>query len=316
MVYRLLLVAVLCATFAPRASARGVSSRFIAEVRTGWKKPVRALAVSPKGQLLAAGGDDRQLILYDLAKRRTRWISSARGPITALVFSPNGKWLAIGWQGLWIDVVAVKSGRVLRRIGPLKGWPRSLACSPGGKLLAVAGQAQQIALFDPATGKARGVLTGHTSWVNHVTFSDDGKRIAGAGWDHAVRIWDVARRKLLRSVRGHRYAVNAVVFSRNGKWLISASDDQHLRRIQVSSGKVVTDRRSPAVTCLARSRRAGLVVGGTFRGRLLLLHEKHVSPTKVINAHRGQVFVVAVTPKGRVVVTGGRDGKIKLWKGK
>jgi WD40 repeat protein len=316
MLYRLLLVAALWAALSSPAVARVGSARFIADVRTGWKKPVRALAVSPKGRLLAAGGDARQMILYDLKKRRTLWISSARGPVTALAFSADGKWLAIGWQGLWVDLVAVRSGRLIRRIGPLKGWPRSLDFSPGGKLLAVAGQAQQIALYDPATGKARGLLIGHTSWVNHVTFSDDGRHIAGAGWDHAVRIWDVARRKLLRSVRGHRYAVNAVVFSRNGRHLISASDDQHLRQIQVRTGKVVTNRRSPAVTCLARARRANLVVGGTFRGRLLFMREKLASPTKVLNAHRGQVFAVAVTPNGRMVVTGGRDGKVKLWKGR
>jgi len=316
MIYRIVLVAALCVAVAPRAAAQGKSSRFIAEVRTGWRKPVRALALSPSGRLLAAGGDARQLILYDLKKRRTRWISSARGPITALAFSPDGKSLAIGWKGSRVDLVAVKSGRVLRRIGPLKGWPRSLAFAPGGKVLAVAGQAQQIALFDPATGKALALLTGHTSWVNQVAFSDDGKRIAGAGWDHAVRIWEVASRTLLRSVHAHRYAVNAVVFSRNGKWILSASDDQHVRRIQVRSGKVVADRQSPAVLCLARARGTGLVVAGTFRGRLLYLGEKLATPTKILNAHRGQVFAVAVTPKGRLVITGGRDGKIKLWKGR
>lgn len=316
MSFRLLLSVAVGYALLPLAPAPGQSRRFITEVHTGWKKPVRALAVGPKGRLLAAGGDASQLILYDLKKRRTRWISSARGAVTALAFSPDGKRLAIGWRGKRVDLVAVKSGRVLRRIGPLKGWPRSLAFSPNGKLLAVAGQAQQIALFDPSSGKARGLLTGHTSWVNHVIFSDDGKRLAGAGWDRAVRIWDVASRKLLRSVRGHHYAVNAVVFSRSGKYVLSASDDQHLRRIEVASGKVVTNLRSPAVICLARARRTRLVVGGTFRGRLLYLSEKLAAPTKVLQAHRRQVFAVAVTPNGRVVITGGRDGKIKLWKGR
>ncbi len=316
MLFRLLLAALCCAALSPKALAQGGSSRYIGEIRTGWKKPVRALAMSTKGRLLAAGGDSKQLILYDLGRRRTRWISSARGPITALAFSPDGKSLAIGWRGRWVDLVAVKSGRVLRRLGPLSGWPRSLAFSPSGKVLAVAGQAQQIALFDPATGKAKGLLTGHTSWVNHVTFSLDGKHIAGAGWDHAVRIWDVASGKLLRSVRVHRYAVNSVVFSRKGKWLISASDDQHLLRILVRTGKVLSNRKSPAVICLARASSADLVVGGTFRGRLLLFREKMGKPVKILKVHRGQVFAVAVTPNGRVVITGGRDGKIKLWKGR
>jgi WD40 repeat protein len=215
-----------------------------------------------------------------------------------------------------VDLVAVGSGRVVRRIGPLRGWPRSLAFSPQGKLLAVAGQAQQIALFDPATGKAQGLLVGHTSWVNQVSFSDDGRRIASAGWDHAVRIWDVARRSLLRSVRGHKYAVNAVVFLRGGKWLVSASDDQHLRRIHVTTGKVQLNRRSPAVTCLARARHADLLVGGTFRGRLIWVRDKALTASNVVNVHRGQVFAVAVTPRGDLVITGGRHGKVKLWKGR
>ena len=84
----------------------------------------------------------------------------------------------------------------------------------------------------------------------------------------------------------------------------------------MKTGKTVTNRRSPPVICLARARNTGLVVGGTFRGRLLMLREKLVAPTKILNAHRGQVFAVAVTPSGRVVITGGRDGKIKLWKGR
>jgi WD40 repeat protein len=300
----------------PGSLSHAQSRRFVAEIKTGWKKPVRALAVGPKGRLLVAGGDDKQLVLYDLKKRRTRWISSVRGPITALAFSPDGKTVAIGWQGKQLDLLAVKTGRLLRRIGPLPGWPRSLAFSPGGKLLAVAGQAQQIALYDPSTGKSRGRLTGHTSWVNHVSFSDDGKRLAGAGWDHAVRIWDVASRKLLRSIRDHRYAVNAVVFSRRGDYVISAADDQRLRRTRVSTGKSVTNRRSPAVICLARAKKSSLLVGGTHRGRLLYLTERLNHPTKVLVAHRGQVFAVAVTPRGKHVITGGRDGKIKLWKGK
>jgi WD40 repeat protein len=308
------LAVVFCVVFGAPAHARVGPARMLAEVPTGWKKPVRALAMDAGGKLLAVGGDSKQLLLYSLSKRRTLWVSSTRGPVTALAFSPDGKLLALGWQGREVDLLSVSTGRLVRRIRNLKGWPRSLTFSPDGKVLAVAGQFQQIALFDPATAKVKGVLAGHTSWVNDVTFSPDGKRVAGAGWDHAVRVWDAASGKLLKSGFGHRFAVNSVVFTADGKLVISASDDQSLRVWKASSGVALKRVRGPAIISLVRARKAPVLVGGTYRGRLLYMQPDKLQPRRVIQAHRGQLFAVAVTPDGRVVATGGRDGKVKLWR--
>ena len=41
-------------------------------VKTGWRKAVRALSFGPKGQLLAAAGDARQILLHDVAKGQRR----------------------------------------------------------------------------------------------------------------------------------------------------------------------------------------------------------------------------------------------------
>ncbi|MFH2006441.1 MAG: WD40 repeat domain-containing protein [bacterium] len=308
------LAVVLGVCIGARAHARVGPAGAPAEVPTGWKKPVRAVAIDPAGRFLAAGGDSKQLLLYDLPKRRTLWVSSTQGPVTALAFSPDGKLLALGWQGREVDLLSVSSGRILRRVRGLKGWPRSLVFSPDGKVLAVAGQSQQIVLVDPATAKVRRVLAGHTSWVNDVAFSPDGRRVAGAGWDHAVRVWDAASGKLLQSAFGHRFAVNSVVFTADGKHLISTSDDQFLRVWNASSGLAVKRVRGPGIICLALARKAAVLVGGTYRGRLLYLQPDKLQPGRVIQAHRGQLFAVAVSSSGRLVATGGRDGKVKLWR--
>jgi WD40 repeat protein len=296
------------------ARARVRTPRAAGEVRIGWKVPVRSVALGPKGRLLVAGGDAGEVVIYDTVQGRIRWRLSARGKVTALALSPDGRRLAVGWQGRHVELVDATTGRGVRRLGPLKGWPRSLAFSPKGDVLAVAGQAQRIALFDPKTGRALGELRGHTSWISHVAFSPDGRLLASAGWDHAVRIWDVRAQQLLRSAFGHRFAVNAVVFTHDGRTVISASDDQTMRVIKVRSGVSLKRIRGPAITTLALAARADRLVAGTFNGRLVNLTQKQLHAHRVVAAHKGAVLTCAISPDGRLAVTGGRDGRVRIWK--
>ena len=296
------------------ASGRTPRVQGAGEVKTGWRTPVRSVAVDSAGMVLAAGGDTGEIVIYDLAKQRIRLRLSARGRVTCLAITPDGKHLAVGWKGSYVELVSLATGRSVRRFGPLAGWPLGLAFSPKGDRLAVAGRAQRIALYDVASGRAQGTLAGHTSWVNAVAFSPDGSRVAGAGWDHAVRVWDVAQRKLVTSGFGHRFALNSVTFTQDGKRVITASDDQTLRVFHARTGTALKRVPGPAITCLARAGTSARLVAGTYNGRLLLLREQQMHPRRIQPAHRGAVLTVAVTANGRLAVTGGRDGRVRMWR--
>jgi len=58
------------------------------------EKDIRALAFFPDPRFLASGGKDRQIKLWDLEARTAVASLSVQGAVTAVVVSPNGRWLA------------------------------------------------------------------------------------------------------------------------------------------------------------------------------------------------------------------------------
>jgi WD40 repeat protein len=64
---------------------------------TGHTAPVRAAAFSPDGRLLATAGDDRSIIIWDVATG-TRWATLAGHdqPVTTIAWGPGGTSLISG----------------------------------------------------------------------------------------------------------------------------------------------------------------------------------------------------------------------------
>lgn len=185
----------------------------------GW---VNALAFSPDGKMLASGGSDAAVNLWDSTNGKglrtfggeLAEIKDYYGGVTALAFTPNGKTLAgsmvTGGGGpdgssTWkTDVFLwdVSSGRVLGGFSVTGSKILSLAFSPNGRWLASGVTGNVVAVWDAATGQLLKTFTGQVDGVDFVMFTPDGTQVWGGSWDRAVNVWDVTSGTHVRVIEG------------------------------------------------------------------------------------------------------------------
>ncbi|KIK06362.1 hypothetical protein K443DRAFT_3143 [Laccaria amethystina LaAM-08-1] len=160
---------------------------------------IRSVRFSPDGKLLATGAEDRQIRIWDIAKKRIRHIFDGhQQEIYSLDFSKDGRLIVSG------------SGDKTTRIWDM--YDKSC------KILTIS-DADSL---------------NNDAGVTSVAISPDATLVAAGSLDSIVRVWDVASGTLLERLRGHRDSVYSVAFTPDGKGLVSGSLDKSLKYWDVS----------------------------------------------------------------------------------
>ncbi|MXV75921.1 hypothetical protein F4Z99_16810 [Candidatus Poribacteria bacterium] len=215
-------------------------ARFPHEIR------VMTAEISNDGTLLATGGRDNKVKLYDVETEKLHHTLSGHiGPIQALAFSPDGTLLVssggTNWEELAGDdgitytfssresvvdktakVWDVATGENIATFEHL-GAVRAIAFSPDGTLLATSAGRTDIR----STKTWQDITTLSTVNATSLTFSPDGTRIAVgmSGRQPTVQIWDIATRKPIATFIGHKRDIQSLAFSPDSRLLASGGSD-------------------------------------------------------------------------------------------
>jgi WD40 repeat protein/serine/threonine protein kinase len=240
-----------------------------------WRRaPVREIAVSPDGRLLAVAHPNR-IQLWNLKEGTPAGSLAAGGDerFGYVTISPDGNLLCArfdrdGSTGYFIwDLVG-------RRLRGRLGWDLDSAYgatfSPDGRLLACAGGGG-VKVFDAKTLQERLFLRG--DYTYSLAFSPDSQVLAIPSVQQGVvRLWNLATNREVAVLRFPGTPLGAF-FSPDGKSLFA------------------TAYRSCRIWNLAGA-----------------------GDKRVLAGHTGGVPVVAFSPNGALLAAGGKDNSVSLWK--
>ncbi|KAF8068657.1 chromatin associated protein [Lyophyllum atratum] len=270
---------------------------------------IRSVRFSPDGKLLATGAEDRQIRIWDIAKKQIRRVFDGhQQEIYSLDFSRDGRLIVSG------------SGDKTARIWDMNGG--------SSKVLTINDQ-------DSLNSDAG---------VTSVAISPNGQLVAAGSLDTIVRIWDVSTGTLLERLRGHRDSVYSVSFTPDGKGLVSGSLDKTLKYWDVSalmSAATIKGRKESAnepppkrpgdkpsvspctmdfvghkdyVLSVSVSHDGQWVVSGSKDRCVQFWDSRNATLQFMLQGHKNSVISLDVNPAGGMLATGSGDSLARIWR--
>jgi WD40 repeat protein len=266
-------------------------------------------------QFVLSGSSDLSLRIWDtqsgLERQRLYGLSDNLWRVAA---RSDGYMVAASSRTGLVHVWQVGSGQELYRLAGHSDETTGLAFSPDGRMLLSASKDRTIKLWDIVSGELVRSFHGHSDWVWGVAWSPDGRTMVSGSSDNTLRLWDVASGAELQCFTGHGNRVHAVAFSPDGKQLVSGSWDETLRLWDIASGTtigsfaghsgtVASVAFSPDGQRIAFASANSVCVWDIAREELIYRFREH----------RDEVFTVSFSRDGRSILSGSRDGTLRLW---
>ncbi|CBH15271.1 hypothetical protein, conserved [Trypanosoma brucei gambiense DAL972] len=189
-----------------RSSSSGKSGghKFVCGFVGGHQNWVRTVAVSSgmsalpsHGPLVASGGDDRTVQVWDPRSRRpTHTFYEHTDSVRSVDFHPDGCSIATGSSDHTINVYDLRLNRLLQHYGAHDGAVNEVRFAPTGSWLLSASADGTAKLWDLKEGYLYCTLSAHEGGVYTSRFSDDSRHLVTAGQDGLVMMW---RTGLLRT---------------------------------------------------------------------------------------------------------------------
>ena len=277
---------------------------------------VRAAAFSPRGDLIAVGGEGSTVTLWDSRTLASRGrLKAAAGWIRDIAFREHGALVA----------AACDDGTVRTWGTDCTGPEVPIPCH-GRAIYSVAFTADDtlmVTASDDNTASIRALagrdaalhVLAHPKRCYCARFSPDARLVYTACEDGIVRAWSVASGRQMTDFAVHGGAVNWVAVSPDGGRLATASSDGTVGIWSAADQRLVHRLTGPArqVWKVAFSPDGSRVAAVSGAGTLHLWDSATGRRLPDLHGHGDEAWTVVFAPDGRTIASGGLDRTVRVW---
>ena len=258
--------------------------QFSEQVTFGEALAIQATAISPLENLVAVGGLDGAIRLWDLEVRNK--LATLRSDMHKRT----------GHEGL-VTTLAISADSALLASGHLDG---------------------AIHMWRLDTGEEIKVKLGHEAAVSALAFSPDGKTLASGGQDSALKLWELeglrlgeARRRLHRQPA----AVSALAYAREGAVIITGHSNRLLRIQDAVTGRLTSTLRGheAGISCLCVSPDGNLVASGGQDRTVRIFDLQQRLQVALLEGHKKTISSLDFFPDGEHVASVAMENSLMLW---
>ena len=300
------------------------------------QSPIWTLQFSPDGKSIAVG-KYQWIEVWDIdTQQLIHTYEPHASAVRCLTFSRDGKTLFAGGglaaQSGELRIWDVASEELLNTLEIHADTIESIAISPDETKLLTASMDEYSAILSIAQEAEVGNET--TTWLSqHVgrvlcaLYHPDGTYFATGSEDKTIKVWHPENHTVLVNFDGNDDAVYSLAYAAGDELIVSGSADNTIRSWRVTVGgtsgpeaytgalvREYNGHQGPvySVDCGMWNNQE-IIVSGSADTSVIIWNLRSGNRRRTFDESTDAVYAVQLSPNGRLVAAGGRDGVVRIW---
>lgn len=194
----------------------------------GHRGAVNAVAFTTAGDAIVSGGEDSQLIRWNLDDYTGQSLPVSGWQIASVLIAPPGDTLAVGSGDGRIYLWSLVQGNAPKTLVHHQDQVTALAVDVAGNLLVSGGRDRTIRLWSLPSGRLTRTLTAPKAPITALACHPQDGRIVSGDREGHVQVWSAENPDQGLVIHKASSPITAVAISPNGHWLAVGAEDGSL----------------------------------------------------------------------------------------